>query len=69
MAFKALFLVKYSNCCKIVFDHLRLHFNASNAALMCRIGAKYKYTIHAVCAYARFLEMAWVCAYWSLCAF
>ena len=49
--------IKCSNCCKIVFDHLRLHLNASNAALMCRIGAKYKYTIHAVCAYAP------VCAY------
>ena len=43
---------KYSNCLKVVFDHLRFSFNASNALLMCRISVKYQYTIQAVCAYA-----------------
>ena len=43
---------KYSNCWKVVFDHLRLSFNASYAVLMCRIGVKYQYTIRVVCAYA-----------------
>ena len=43
---------KYSNCLKVIFDHLRFSFNASNAVLMCIISVKYQYTIQAVCAYA-----------------
>ena len=43
---------KFSNCWKVVFNHLRLSFNASNAVSMCRISVKYQYTIRAVCAYA-----------------
>ena len=45
---------KNSNGLKVVFDHLRFSFNASNAVLMCRIGVKYQYTFQAVCAYACF---------------
>ena len=43
---------KYTNCLKVVFDHLRFSFNASNAVLMCRISVKYQYTIRVVCAHA-----------------
>ena len=43
---------KYSNCLKVVFDHLRFSFNASNPVLMCRISVKYQFTIQAVCAYS-----------------
>ena len=43
---------KRSNCCKVVFDQLRLSINASYAVLMCRIDVKHQYNIRAVCAYA-----------------
>ena len=33
---------KYTNCLKVVFDHLRFSLNASNAVLMCRISVKKK---------------------------
>ena len=61
---------KYTNCLKVVFDHLRFSLNASNAVLMFRISVKYQYSIRAVCAYAYvFLsEKTGVCAYWSMCA-
>ena len=60
---------KYTNCLKVVFDHLRFSLNASNAVLLCRISVKYQYSIRAVCAYAYvFSEKTGVCAYWSMCA-
>ena len=59
---------KYSNCWKVVFDHLRLSFNASNAVLMCRIGVKYLYTIRAVCAYAYVFRKRPGCALIGACA-
>ena len=59
---------KYSNCWKVVFDHLRLRFNASNVVLMCRIGVKYQYTIRAVCAHAYVFQKRPGCALIGGCA-
>ena len=59
---------KYSNCLKVVFDHLRFSFNASNAVLMCRISVKYQYTIQAVCAYAYVFQKILGCALIGACA-
>ena len=39
--------------CKVVSNHLRSNFNASNAILICTIGVKYQYNFRAVCAYER----------------
>ena len=36
---------KCSNCCKEVYDHLRLSFNASDALSLCRIGSLEKETL------------------------
>ena len=51
-------LFKCSNCCKTVFDHLRL---------VCRICVKYQYPCRAVCAYAGFLNRPG-CALIGACA-
>ena len=59
---------KCSNCCKVVYDHFQLSFNASNVLSLCIIDGKYQHTIGAVCTYARFSETTRVCAYWSMCA-
>ena len=59
---------KYSNCLKVVFDHLRFSFNASNAVLMCRISVKYQYTIQAVCAFAYVFQKIPGCALIGACA-
>ena len=59
---------KYSNCLKVVFDHLRFSFNASNAVLMCGIRVKYQYTIQAVCAYAYVFQKIPGCALIRACA-
>ena len=52
----------------MVFDHLRLSINSSNAVLMCRIDVKYQYTIRAVCAYAHVLRKRPECALTGACA-
>ena len=41
---------KCSNCFQVIYDYLRLSFNALS---LCIIGVKYQHTIGAVCAYAR----------------
>ena len=45
-------LFKCSSCHKIVFDHLRISFNAANTVLMCKIGIKYQDASRVVCTYA-----------------
>ena len=62
MSFKCL------NCCKVVYDHLQLSFNASNALSLCRIGVKYQHTIGTVCAYARVCRKRPGCALIGACA-
>ena len=59
---------KCSICCEVVYDHLRLSFNASNALSLCRIGVKYQHTFGAVCAYARVFRKRPVCALIGACA-
>ena len=59
---------KLFNCYKIVFDHLRLSFNATNEVFLCRIGVKYQYTIRVVCAYARVFRKRPGCALIGACA-
>ena len=59
---------KSFNCCKIVSDHLRLSFNATNAVFLCRIGVKYHYTIRVVCAYAIVFRKRPGCALIGACA-
>ena len=53
---------KYTNGLKVVFDHLRFSFNASNAVLMCGISVKYQYTIRVMCAHAYVLRKRPRCA-------
>ena len=60
-------LLKCSNYCKVVYDHLRLSFNASNALSLCRIGVKYQLTISTVCAYARGFRKRTGCALNGAC--
>ena len=60
---------KCTNCCKILFDRLRLSFDAANKILMCKIGIKWQFASRAVFAYAYvFFKTTRVCAYWSMCA-
>ena len=58
---------KCSNCYKVVYDHFRLNFNASNESL-CSIGVKYQHTIGAVCAYAHVVRKRPGCALIGACA-
>ena len=60
---------KCSICCKVVYDHLRLSFNASNALSLCRICVKYQHTFGAVCAYARVFRKRPVCALIGTCEY
>ena len=39
---------KCSNGCKIMLDHLMLHFSADNMILMCKIGEKSKMLVEHV---------------------
>ena len=59
---------KCSNCCKVVYDHLRLSVNASNALSLCRIVVKYQHTIGAVGPYAHVFRKPPGCALIGACA-
>ena len=41
---------KFSNRCKILFDHPSLSLNVVNTEFMCKIGKKYRCVSRAVCA-------------------
>ena len=59
---------KSSNCCKLVFDHLSLSFNAVNTVLMYKIDVKFKYAGKAVCTYAHNFRNRIGCALIGACA-
>ena len=60
--------VKCCYHCKIVFDHIRLSFNAINTVHMCKIGIKCQFVSRAICAYAHDVRKRPGCALIGACA-
>ena len=59
---------KCSNLCKIVFDRLRLGFNAVNTVFMCKNGIEYQNVSRTVCAYVHAFRKRLGCALIGACA-
>ena len=60
--------LKCSNCYKILFDHLRLSFNAFNKVFLYKICVKYQYDCQGVFAYADAFPKQPGCALIGACA-